>query len=299
MDAILPDLSFERPDQQMPRLLHPDDLLAALMAEATEAHAARLAGRALGPVTGLPTLDRELGGRVHVGVHILHAQPGLGKTALALQMGATCDVPCLYVTAEMSPVELLRRHTARTTGTYLGRLKSGELSPDAVRALVVQALQTAPGLVFGDATECFATPKWLEDAARTVRGDARYLLIVMDSLHSWVDALGDMATEYDRLNAGLAMLQRLTTRLDCAVLAIAERNRSAMDKGGLSAGAGSRKIEYGAASVLDLERDDKAGEDAHGGTQVKLKIAKNRHGPKGKVITLTFNGALQQFQEAG
>jgi len=59
----------------------------------------------------------------------MHGQPGTGKTAFALQVAAQCGFPCLYVTCEMAPLELLRRHTARVTRTYLNRFKSGELSP--------------------------------------------------------------------------------------------------------------------------------------------------------------------------
>ena len=76
--------------------------------------------------------------------------------------------------------------------------------------------------------------------------------MVVDSLHSWADSLGAEATEYDRLNAAMEALGRLARTLSCAVLVTLERNRAAMKGGGLNAGAGTRKIEYGAEVVLDL-----------------------------------------------
>jgi replicative DNA helicase len=65
----------------------------------------------------------------------------------------------------------------------------------------------------------------------------------------------------------------------------------------MSAGAGTRKIEYGAETVLDLEVAEDAKPDARGDTQVALKLAKNRAGQAGRTIRLLFNGALQRFRE--
>src|SRR3954468_10685893 len=172
-----------------PRLARLGDLLADWEADARAAYAARVAGRPRGPVTGLPSLDQELGGALPVGVTAVHGGPGVGKTAFGLQAAALCGCPALFVTCEMAPLELLRRHTARVTGTYLGRWKSGELTPATSLALARQAAAAAPQLAFADATQAIAGPDWLRDAARAVRGDAEHLLLVLDSLHAWADAL--------------------------------------------------------------------------------------------------------------
>ncbi|HZU78107.1 MAG TPA: DnaB-like helicase C-terminal domain-containing protein, partial [Dehalococcoidia bacterium] len=105
------------PEVQVPQLVRLGGLLCAWEAEAAAAHAARVAGRPRGAVTGLRTLDRELGGALAVGLHVLHAAPGIGKTSFALQAAASCGCPALFVTCEMSPLELFRRHTARVTNT--------------------------------------------------------------------------------------------------------------------------------------------------------------------------------------
>ena len=70
-----------------------------------------------------------------------------------------------------------------------------------------------------------------------------------------------------------------------------------MSGGGLSAGAGTRKIEYGAETVLDMERDADKREDAAGEVEISVKFAKNRHGAAGKKVKLYFHGALQKFRE--
>jgi replicative DNA helicase len=215
----------------------------------------------------------------------------------------------------MRPLELLRRITARVTSTFLGRLKSGELAPADSLAKAQEAVAALPRLALADACDAFASPEWLREAARAVRGDERHVLVVVDSVHSWSEAAPvPELTEYDRLNAAIAELRVLAGQLGCPVLAVAERNRASMAAGGLSASAGSRKFEYTGESVLDLsagdkerERDTSSGPTwmAGGGgavtapneAPVTLTVQKNRNGAAGKRLRLSFHGALQRFTD--
>jgi replicative DNA helicase len=287
-----------QPPPDAPRLARLCDLLDLYLAEAEAAHAAYAGGRPRGPTTGLRARDGELGGALEPGLHAVHAGPAAGKTALCLQAAAECPFPALYVSCEMSPVELLRWVIARATATPLGRLRGGELPPDRAAALAERAVAAAPRLVLADATRAFAAPEWLREAAEAVRGAAGGLLLVVDSLHSWADAAPGEAPEYERLNAGLAALRALSGVLACPILVIAERNRAGMRAGGMSAGAGTRKIEYGASSVLELDRDPDAPADAAGEVPVTLVLSKNRAGSAGRRIPLRFHGAFQRFREA-
>jgi len=283
-----------------PRLYRLSDLLTDWETEARAAHDARRTGKPRGPLTGHAALDRELGGALAPGVHAIHAMAGTGKTAFALQMAASSGSPSLFLSCEMSALELFRRIAARSTGTFLGRFKSGELEPEASSALARQAAEAAPYLSLADATLAAASPDWLRQAAEITRGTSDHLLVVVDSVHSWAEALaGDGVAEYEVLNAGIAALRQLAARLDCAVLAIAERNRPSMKAGGLSAAAGTRKFEYAAATVLDLSRDLTKPPDAAGEVVVTLTIAKNRNGAAGRKLELLFHGALQRFRERG
>lgn len=112
------------------------------------------------------------------------------------------------------------------------------------------------------------------------------------TLDRWTEIVG-----YETLNAAIAALRQLGHELNCPVLVVAERNRGTMSTGGLSAGAGTRKIEYGAETVLDMERDANKREDAAGEIEISVKFAKNRHGAAGKKVSLFFQGALQKFRE--
>ncbi len=280
------------------QLLRLGDLLGDFRRDADAAHLARTTGQPRGPVSGLAVLDRELGGALAPGLHGIHGNAGAGKTAFALQVAASCGCPALFVSCEMAPLELLRRQTARATRTYLGRLKSGELRGEDAEKLARRAIEAAPLLAFIDATRGPATPKYLLDCARIVRGQARHLLIVVDSLHSWAQGISEGLPEYEALNAGLQDLQRLAAGLACPVVVVSERNRASMAGGGLSAGAGTRKIEYSAETIIELDRKNDAKEDGAGEVEVTLKLAKNRHGVADKPVALKFDGALQSFRLA-
>jgi len=279
---------------EKPILTRLGDLLGLWEADATAAHQARLSGIPRGPVTGLEKLDRDLGGALEQGVHVVHGQPGAGKTAFALQVAVNCGAPALFVSCEMSALELLRRVTARTTNTYLGRLKSGEFTPVDSLALAKQAVSACPSFYLCDATKAPAPPQYLLDIAN---GLPPGLLIVVDSVHSWAEAIGGGESEYEALNYGLAALRGLASTLNCPVLGVAERNRMSMKAGGMSAGAGTRKIEYGAETVMDLKREESSSPDAAGEVPITLVFAKNRNGAAGKKVELKFHGALQRFRE--
>lgn len=291
-------LDTQSENEPVARLMLLRDVLGDVRADADAAYEARLTGKPRGAITGLKSLDEELAGAFAPGLHFIHGNAGTGKTAFALQTAGSCESRALFVTCEMAPAELLRRHTARATKTYLGRLKSGEMSGADVERLTLQGIESAPHLAFVDATGAAASVTFLYECAQIAKADAKHLLIVIDSLHSWAGGLASGLPEYEALNAAVGDLQRLSRRLNCAILIVSERNRDSMKSGGINAGAGTRKIEYGAETVIDLERASDAKEDGAGEVDVTLKLAKNRHGAAGKPIKLKFHGALQRFQEA-
>jgi replicative DNA helicase len=295
MEDLVLDLDLA---ELTPRLVRPGDLLGEWDADVEAAYAARRANRPRGPVTGLPKLDDALGGALAPGLHEPHGGPGAGKSALLWQIAATCGFPCLFVTCEMGPLELLRRLTARVTGTHLRTLKAGDLDPSKAKELARRAVREVTDLVIVDATRAFAAPEWLRRAAEVARGDSEHLLLALDSIHTWADGAPVDVPEYERVSAAVDALRTLAAELSCPILAVTERNRASMQSGGLSAGAGSRKLEYAAESVWDLQRDPEALPDAAGEVPVTLRLAKNRNGAAGHKIALRFHGGLQRFREA-
>lgn len=284
--------------EPVPGLLQLGELLGELRRDAEEAHQAMKEGKPRGPITGLPQLDKHLGGRLAPGLNVIHGGPGIGKTAFALQLAATCGVPALYVSVEMAPLELLRRIIARHTTTSLDFIRAGSLSPEQIMEKAQSAIAALPSLAILDATETYASTKVLEAAAMWVRGnDQRHVLVIVDSIHSWVDSCPSEADEYTALNSGVAALRVLGRRLDIPVVGIAERNRSSMKGGGVSASAGTRKFEFGAEAMLELDQEEGAARNGAGEVPVKLKIPKNRNGQKGQTVNLLWHDAYQRFRE--
>jgi replicative DNA helicase len=249
-------------------------------------------------VSGFSVLDREMGGCFMPGLHFVHGQPGTGKTAFGLQLAATCGTPSIFLSCEMAALELLRRHTARVTETYLGKFKSGEMPPAQSLALVRRAITAAPQMAILDATRAPATPTFIRDCAAITRGESAHLLIVIDSLQSWVEGVAGSLSEYEALGEGIARLRQLAHEVNAPIFLMCERNRESMRSGGLSAGAGTRKIEYSAETVIDLGSEEGARPDVSGERPLQLKLTKNRHGAVGKTLNLTFNGGFQRFKEA-
>jgi replicative DNA helicase len=233
---------------------------------------------------------------LEVGVHVVHGKPGSGKTAWALQVAANSGCPTLFVSTEMGAQALLRRVAARTTGTFLGRFRTGELPPAEAIALARHAAEAVPDLHIRGATVKRTTPEWIRDALPLVQGTAPYALLVIDSIHSWARGLRrDGVSEYESLGDAMSQLVSVAQELRVAVLATSERNRADMD-GGLHAGAGSRTLEFQPSTVLDLGRAPEALANGEGEREQTLTIVKNRDGVERK-FSLLFNGAQQRFME--
>lgn len=290
-----------------PRLSLLSGLLADWQTEAQAAHDAYTSGRPRGAQTGIGKLDDALGHLAAGTVHYLHGEPGTGKTALALQVATSCGCPALFITCEMGDLELFRRIVARLTGTFLGKLRSGELPPGQSLRLAQTAAAQAPQLAIADATTAHADPAWIATAAQGTRarlGQGQpHLLIVIDSIHSWSRGAYPALAEYDALASALDDVRQLAHQTDAAVLGILERTKYQMAAGGLHAGAGHRGFAYSAESVWDLAVDDR-GASAPGRplpaheTALTLKLPKNRSGVPGAQIPLLFTGRTQAFREA-
>lgn len=287
------------PEEIQPRVMRMSDLLGEFVNDAAARHEARLTGKPMGAVTGFPKLDDALGGSLAPGLHILHGSPGSGKTAFALQVAALCECPALFVTCEMPPIEMLRRLTARISGQYLGRFKTGEMTPGEARSHAESAVAQVPMLSMLDATSPGISPTDIRTAAETTRRlcpENRHLLIVIDSVHTWVRGFSAGLEEYSALTAGLDALRTIAQEMNCAVLGIGERNRASMQAGGQSAAAGTRSFEYSSESVIELQAKQDC-IDADGRTRVEVLLSKNRNGSPGRKIDMFFTGKLQDFQE--
>jgi replicative DNA helicase len=289
-----------------PRLTLLSDLVTEFVADTEAAQKALESGMPRGPVTGLSRLDEAIGGFFANGLHILQAAPGAGKSAFSLQTAANCRFPALYLTAEMSVLEIFRRLISRETETYLGKLKTGELGAKEAMRLALETVKNLPSFALLDGTSGYASPQQILDVAEALKERAGTLqvLVVIDSIQVWaktvrgVDADFAGASEYELLNAALGSLSALASELKSPVLAVSHRNRAGnrSNDASLHSAKGSGEVEYLAESVIDLTRKDEQ-PDSNGEVEIGLRVLKNRHGVPGLNIPLRFCGRIQKFRE--
>lgn len=255
-------------------------------------------GKSPGPQTGIDSLDEIIGGFLSPGLHVLQAAPGAGKTAMGLQIASDCGSPCLYVSCEMPAVELFRRLIARTTKTFLGKLRPGQLATETLLKLAARTAEACNSFAVLDCTKAWASTTTLHEMASLLceSRNSQNCLIILDSLQYWARSEDGGAGEYEAINEGLRGLAEVAFARSSPLIIVSHRSRQGNKQGGgLHSAKGSGLVEYVAETVIDLEREKDM--DARGKFGTTLSIHKNRHGEAGKEISLLFHGALQNFEE--
>lgn len=293
----------------LPRVYSFADLTDEGLDDATRRHDAHLAGRPLGPVLpGFPELEKALGGYLERGLHILTGAPGSSKTALANAIAADAGCPAMIATFEMSPLTLQWRAAARITKTFYGKFRRGDVSPGEWLSIMRRTAAAQPMVRIFDGTKTLkrsdGTPvpytiRAIAEAARVVKGEHEHVLIVIDSLHSFVRKSGMLegrSQYHEVLEVGLSALNELAHELNAAILVLAEQNRATMGSELQQSSAGSRAFEYVGELVLTLQSKGKSDEKT-GEKRIVARLAKNRWGTEGHAVMLGFTGKFMSFRE--
>ena len=258
--------------------------------------------RPLGPLVGISKdFAAQFGGYFEVGLTVFHAEPGSGKSALCAQILAEAQCPGLYVTFEMNRYQLVDRHLARECGEYIGKFRTGEMSPERWEALFAEAHKRNPNLAkihLLDATRVRTSLDEIKDAAIAAKGNSPHLLIVIDSAHAMVRGLraGGKVSAYDATENCITQVQQLAADLEASVVLIAEQNRSERGGRGQSACANASVYEYGSNHVLALMRDQEIKPDRQGEVPITARFAKNRDGQQGVEVGLRFRCKTMSFR---
>jgi DNA repair protein RadA/Sms len=124
--------------------------------------------------TGVPELDRVLGGGVVPGmVVLLGGEPGIGKSTLLLQWAAKSEGPVLYASGEESERQIklrAQRLGAESPGIHL-------LAETDVRRILEEAERLKPSLLLVDSIQTLFDPEFESSAGSVsqVRGCAQLL----------------------------------------------------------------------------------------------------------------------------
>lgn len=224
-------------------------------------------------------------------VIVIAGRPGAGKTALALQMVRYSAVvsrkPAAFFSMEMRRDEVLDRIIAQTRAASVSSLRGGFLRDDELAASEAEA------------NGMYDTPLSIYDGAQSlplIRSRIRREKAVNKLEVACVDYLGliDLGTSgkvprWERIGEVSRTLKLLALELNIVIVEVVQMNREA---DGVEPTLGvlrdSGAIEQDADRVVMLHATGKKAEgDAP--RQVSAIVAKNRHGPCGKVL-LSFDG---------
>ena len=261
-----------------------------------------------GDVTGIPTgfvdLDKMMAGLQRTDLIILAARPAMGKTAFALNLamnaaikgGVGVGVFSLEMSRQQLAARLLCAH-ARVDAT---KVRTGQLDPhddwrrlgeaaEELHALPIY-IDDSPGLTIGA----------LRSKARRLRAECPNLgLIIVDYLQLMQGSGGAKESRENAISNISRGLKILAKDLDVPVIGLSQLNRSLesrTDKRPMPSDLReSGAIEQDADIIVFIYRDEVYNPESPDKGLAEIIIAKQRHGPTGKV-KLAFLSQFTLFQ---
>ena len=254
--------------------------------------------------TGIAGLDKALDGGLHAGLTVLGAVSSMGKTSLMLQMADTLAAAgrnVLFITIEMSRMELIAKSAVRGTKARARSLLDGKLPEEKVRGLISAYRKKTGGRVELCEPDAPLTPAFLDEKVSAFCAQHESPVLFLDYLQLVAAGRAGM-TEKQTADAAVAMLKQLARRYDMPVIAASSLNREAYRPGsaepGMSAFKESGSVEYSADLLLVLKyRTDADKEIKTGPRHLVLTILKNRFGATGESIPLDYEPEKELFRD--
>ena len=263
--------------------------------------------------TGLAALDRLTGGLRGGKMVVLGARPGVGKTALALQMAvhaARHTGPVLLVSLEMDAAEIVSRMVAAESGIDLQALEAGELTDEqAKRASACYPAISALPIRMAQNT---STPMQVRREAMAMKHSGGLCMVVIDYLQL-MRSDEKMKSRYEEVTAISREIKLLAMDLHVPILALSQFNRQseggygkkksmptmaeAKDSGAIEQDANLFLVQYAPEEPAEEGPDWQAYHmcKANGWEWQVLKVEKNRQGRTG-AIPMAFDKARMNFK---
>jgi replicative DNA helicase len=268
------------------------------------------------PTTGFTELDKKLGGLQLGTLTIIGARPSMGKTAVAVCMGANClkskSVPkfgVLMCSAETKHqriaariisaaelVELAKFRTLAFTHGDMDKLTKG--AGDATKLAWITDDASAPSMshVRSAVRRAETMLKRVDEAGNTTQ---RLGLVVIDFLQLFVpDVMNRGATREQAVSEVARSLHQIAKDHDVAVLALSQLNRAvelrADKRPTLSDLRDSGEIEQAAETVILVYRDEYYNKESKDQGIAELIVAKSKDTALG-VVRCRFRGEYTRF----
>lgn len=257
--------------------------------------------------TGFDDFDEMTGGLHPSELLILAARPSMGKTALALNMvehiSITTQQPTLFVSLEMSAMELADRLLCSRAKVNGHRLRNGHISKDESKLLIRTANEVSTSPLFIDDSPS-RTMTEIAAAARRLKRRHGLALVVIDYLQL-IEPDSAKDPRQEQVSKIARRLKGLARELSIPVLCLAQLNRQVEatrdNKPALSHLRESGAIEQDADVVMFVHREEYYQTNDEDRQRVRgeadLLVRKQRNGPTGDV-KLTWLHDFTRFTNA-
>jgi replicative DNA helicase len=288
----------ERRQVREPRPI--SEILTATVDQIDERYQAKDAPR--GVRTGLRDLDKRLNGMRPGELHILAGRPGMGKTALALQI--SCNVTqdeqsggtVLFLSQEMEAPELGERALALAGGVSFERIQTGRMADDDWPRMTegLGRLYKAP-LLIDDSPAL--TLRDVRSKALGIKRKHGLSLVVIDYLQLMRGAGETRAQEVGAISRGLKALAK---ELKVPFLVLSQLSRKCEDRPDkrpwLSDLRESGDIEADADCVIFVFRPVEYDERFEPAELMEAIVAKKRNGKRG-TVPLAYEGDFMRVSD--
>ena len=257
--------------------------------------------------TGFDDFDDLTGGLHKSELTILAARPSMGKTALAMNMAehvaAKLSAATLFVSLEMSAIELGDRLLCSAARVNGNRLRNGTINNEERHKLVATAAEISRSPLFIDDSPSRTMTEIAANARRLKRRE-NLGLVVIDYLQL-IEPDNPRDPRQEQVARIARRLKGLARELEVPVLCLAQLNRQVEstrdNKPHLSHLRESGAIEQDADVVMFVHREEYYLNDEEERERMKgeaeLLIRKQRNGPTGDV-KLTWIHEFTRFENA-
>jgi replicative DNA helicase len=259
-----------------------------------------------GAQTGISRFDEMTGGLHNGELIILAARPSMGKTALAMNIGEHVAIeqnsPVLFVSLEMSGIELADRMLCSLARVNGHRLRNGTITADDRERLIKKANEISQSPLFVDDSPSRTVSEIAAAARRIKRRQDDLGLIVVDYLQL-IEPDNSKDPRQEQVAKIARRLKGLSRELNVPLLCLSQLNRQAEDskdhRPKLSHLRESGAIEQDADVVMFVHREEyylRGDDQAQCAGQAEIIISKQRNGPIGDV-EMTWEAEYTRFSD--
>lgn len=248
-------------------------------------------------------LDRMLGGGlVNGGLYVVGARPGIGKTSMGMCLAdniASNGMPTLFVSLEMTRLELTAKRLARESGVPYNTTLMGKLGNEEYQKInkIAASLSNSP-VIMTDKPRMT-----LNDIALTARRVKGLRCIVVDYF-GLITPMTKAKSRYEQYTEIIDDMKRLAKTLNIPIICLAQLNRENEQRGNkrpmLSDLRETGAVEQSADAVIFLHRESYYSREEVNewdSENLEVIVAKNRHGRTGKIDMMWFGPTGRIYEQ--